>query len=166
MTDPAGPLAPEAQDAIRAVLRRALRDLLVLLAVLVVLGVAVGALVAGLPGVWGALLGAAIALAFSGTTIWSMLRTVRSGLGQMSALVMGAWLAKVVLLVAVLAVLRSMDFYDARVLVVVLTLGVVGSAFADYRAVQASRTPYVVPSARPRDEEPRRVDGGQDQPHR
>ena len=166
MTDPAGPLAPEAQAAICTVLSRALRDLFVLLAVLLVLGVAAGAMISGARGVWGAVLGAAIALAFSGTTIWSMLRTVRSGLGQMSALVMGAWLAKVVLLVVVLAVLRGLEFYDPRVLVVVLTLGVVGSAFADYRAVQASRTPYVVPSAGRRDEEPRSADAGPDQADR
>ncbi|GIG41488.1 hypothetical protein [Cellulomonas phragmiteti] len=160
MTSPADPLAPEAQAAIRAVLHRALRDLLVLLAVLVVLGVVVGGLVAGVAGVWGALVGAALALLFSGTTIWSMLRTVRSGLGQMSALVMGAWLVKVVVLVVVLAVLRGMDFYHPGVLVVVLTLGVVGSAFADYRAVGASRTPYVVPVTTRRDQEPGTADAG------
>lgn len=160
MTSSPGSLAPDAQDAVRALLRRALRDLLVLIAVLSVLGVAAGGALLGLPGVWGALLGAALALLFSGTTIWSMLRTLRSGLGETSALVMGAWLVKVLVLVVVLAVLRGMDFYDPRVLVVVLTLGVVGSAFADYRAVQASRTPYVVPQTGGRDVGPGSADAG------
>lgn len=163
MTSSPGSLAPEAQDAVRGVLRRALRDLLVLIAVLTVLGVVLGAVLAGAPGAWGALVGAALALLFSGTTIWSMLRTVRSGLGETSALVMGAWLVKVVVLVVVLAVLRGMDFYDPRVLVVVLTLGVVGSAVADYRAVQASRTPYVVPQAEARDVRPGSPDAGHDE---
>ena len=54
-------------SAAEAVFRRALRDVLVLLAVLLVLGIVVGGLVAGLPGVWGALIGWGLAAAFSTT---------------------------------------------------------------------------------------------------
>ncbi|MET3975776.1 hypothetical protein [Cellulosimicrobium sp. 4261] len=134
--------------AVRAVFRTALRDVLVLLGALTVLGVAVGALVAGLPGVWGALLGVGVALIFSATTVWTMLRTVDSSPTTTAAIVMASWLGKMVVLVAVLVVLRGMDFYDRWVFAGVLLVGVMGSAALDYRAVSRGRIPYVDPAAR------------------
>ncbi|SIQ66727.1 hypothetical protein SAMN05518682_3250 [Cellulosimicrobium aquatile] len=134
--------------AVRAVFRTALRDVLVLLGALTVLGVAVGALVAGLPGVWGALLGVGVALIFSATTVWTMLRTVDSSPTTTAAVVMASWLGKMVVLIAVLVVLRGMDFYDRWVFAGVLLVGVVGSAALDYRAVSRGRIPYVDPAAR------------------
>ncbi len=134
--------------AVRAVFRTALRDVLVLLGGLLVLGVAVGALVAGLAGVWGALLGVAVALVFSATTVWAMLRTVDASPATTAAVVMGSWLAKMVLLIVALVALRGADFYDRWVFAGVLLVGVIGSAVMDYRAVNRGRIPYVEPGAR------------------
>jgi hypothetical protein len=148
MTTPASSPEPARRPdhgAERAVLRSALRDTLLLVGGLTVLGVVVGALVAGMPGVWGALVGAAIAAFFCATTIWSMLRTVGAGPTTTGAVVMGAWVAKIVVLVVVLALLRGADFYDRWVLFAVLALGAVGSALLDYRAVRGGRVPYVQP---------------------
>ncbi|WP_251150271.1 hypothetical protein [Cellulosimicrobium sp. Marseille-Q4280] len=139
-------IGPHGQ-AVRAVFRTALRDVLVLLGALTVLGVAVGALVAGVPGVWGALLGVAVALVFSATTVWAMLRTVDSSPTTTAAVVMGSWLVKMVVLIAVLVVLRGLDFYDRWVFAGVLLVGVIGSAVMDYRAVNRGRIPYVEPRA-------------------
>jgi hypothetical protein len=130
----------------QAVLRTALRDGLILVAALAVLGSLVGLLVAGLPGLWGGLIGAAIAAFFCGTTVWSMLYTVGKGATTMGAVVMGSWLAKMVVLIAVLVVLTQFDFYDRVVLFVVLLVGAVGSALLDYRAVKNGRITYVEPS--------------------
>jgi hypothetical protein len=121
---------------------------LVLLGGLAVLGIAVGAIVAGTAGVWGALLGVAVALVFSATTVWTMLRTVDSSPTTTAAVVMGSWLAKMVVLVVVLVVLRGLDFYDRWVFAGVLLVGVVGSAVLDYRAVSRGRVPYVEPTPR------------------
>lgn len=129
----------------RAVLRTALRDTSLFLLALAVLGVAVGALVAGVAGVWGALVGVAIAAFFCATTIWSMLRTVGASPTATGAVVMGTWVAKIVVLVVVLAFLRGADFYDRWVLLAVLAVGAIGSALLDYRAVQGGRVPYVQP---------------------
>ncbi len=137
--------ATSSTSAERAVLRTALRDTLLLVGALLVLGVAVGALVSGVPGVWGALVGAALAAFFCATTIWSMMRSVGSSPAAMAGLVMGTWIAKVIVLVVVLALLRGADFYDRLVLFVVLALGAVGSALLDYRAVKGGRVPYVQP---------------------
>lgn len=142
------PVEPgEQAEAVRAVLRRALRDMLVLVAVLAVVGVLVGALVAGLPGVWGAAIGVVVALVFSGTTVLSMLRTADAPAATTAAVILGAWLVKMILLVALFAVLRPMDFYDRNVLVVVVLVGVLGSVYLDYRAVTRGRVPYVEPRA-------------------
>lgn len=127
----------------RRVLRTALRDTLLLLAGLAVVGVAVGALVSGAAGVWGALVGVALAAFFCGVTIWSMARTVGASPAATGAVVMGSWIAKIVVLVVVLAVLRGQDFYDRWVLIAVLAVGAIGSALLDYRAVQRGRVPYV-----------------------
>ncbi|WP_328799011.1 hypothetical protein [Puerhibacterium puerhi] len=149
------PAAPDAAPATtpatdqgepeRRVLRRALRDTLLLLLVLAVVGVVVGALVSGAAGVWGALVGVALAAFFCGVTIWSMGRTVGASPATTGAVVMGSWIAKIVVLVVVLAVLRGQDFYDRWVLIAVLAVGAIGSALLDYRAVQRGRVPYVQP---------------------
>lgn len=131
----------------QAVLRRALRDCLILVAGLAVLGSLVGLLVAGQAGLWGGLIGAALAAFFCATTVLSMIYTVGKGATTMGAVVMGSWIAKMVVLVAVLAVLTRYDFYDRVVLFVVLLLGAVGSALLDYRAVKNGRVPYVEPEA-------------------
>lgn len=134
-------------SAAEAVFRRALRDVTILLAVLLVLALVVGVLVAKVPGLWGGLIGWALAAAFSTTTIVAMMRTARSSPTTMAAVVMGTWLAKVLLVVVVLAVLRPLDFYSAPVLGAVLAVGVIGSAVLDYRAVTTGRVPYVEPGA-------------------
>jgi hypothetical protein len=134
-----------APDPVREVFRTALRDMLLLLVVLAVLGVGAGALVSGAPGGWGALLGVGMTLVFSGTTIVSMLATARSSAVTTGAVIMGTWLVKMIVLVAVLVALRDLDFYNRTVLGVVLLVGVLGSAALDYRAVRAGRVPYTEP---------------------
>ncbi len=152
MTQPSTPAAPDNgpvpthdHDAERRVLRTALRDTGIFLAVLAVLGVGIGALAAGMPGVWGALVGVAIAGFFCATTVWSMLRSVGASPTAMGALVMGTWVAKIVVLVIVLALLRGRDFYDPWVLLAVVAVGAIGSSLLDYRAVSKGRIPYVQP---------------------
>ncbi|WP_369369572.1 hypothetical protein AB1046_12155 [Promicromonospora sp. Populi] len=146
------PVVPQPENdtivAERAMLRTAARDGLILVGVLAVLGSVIGYFVAGLPGVWGALVGAALAGVFSGATVVSMMLTVGKGAVSMGAVVMGGWLVKMVFLVAVLAVLSRQDFYDRWVLMAVVLIGAIGSAVLDYRAVRDGRVPYVQPDAK------------------
>jgi len=148
MTDPTSPTsAPDpGQGVVEHVFRQSLRHMLWLLGALLVLGVGIGWLVAGSKGVWGALIGVGLALVFSGTTVVAMLRTVHSSPQTMAAVVMGTWLAKVVVVIVVLALIRDADFYSKPVLAVVLLVGVLGSAYLDYRAVYSARLPYVEPA--------------------
>jgi hypothetical protein len=141
MTAPV-PTPPTPHGASVAVLRQALRDMLVLLGALTVVGVVVGYLVDGLAGVWGALLGVGIALIFSGTTVVSVLKTANSEPTMMMAVIMGAWLAKLVVVVIALVILRQFDFYNPMMLFLVSVVGVIGSAVLDARAVQRGRVGY------------------------
>ena len=142
-----GPAPASGPSAAEAVFRRALRDTVLLLVALTVLGVLVGALFAGLAGVWGALIGVGLAAVFSGTTVIAMLRTTHTSPQVMAGVVMGTWLAKVLVVIVALALLRGLDFYSAPVLAGVLALGAIGSALLDYRAVSTGRVPYVEPGA-------------------
>lgn len=127
------------------VFKLSLKFTLLLLAGLLVLGSGIGFLVAGMPGVWGALLGVFVALVFSGTTIWSMIHTADKSPNYLMAVVLGAWLMKIVFLIIVIAVIRDLDFYNKIVFAIVLLIGAVGSAGLDILAVSKVRQPYVVP---------------------
>jgi chromate transport protein ChrA len=127
------------------VLRTALRDTALLLGGLTVVGVVVGLLVAGTQGLWGAVVGVALVGFFCATTIVSMMRTVGASPTAMAGVVMGAWVAKIVVLVVVLAIIRGRDFYDPWVLLAVVAVGAIGSALLDYRAVARGRVTYVQP---------------------
>lgn len=134
-----------APGPVEATFRRALRHVLVFLAVLAVVSVGVGWAVSGTAGLWGALLGVAVAVLFSATTVVVMLRTAHSTPATTAMVVLGSWLAKMLVLVVVLAVIRDADFYDRWVFGAVILLGTVGSAILDYRAVAAGRIPYTEP---------------------
>ncbi len=142
------PVRRARQSTAAEVFRTALRSMLRLLVLLLAVGVAAGWATRGLPGVWGALIGVGITLVFSGTTVVAMLRTADSSATTTAAVVMGSWLAKMIVVIVVLAVIRDQVFYDRAVLAAVLAVGVVGSALLDYRAVLRGRVPYVETSTR------------------
>lgn len=125
--------------------RSALRDLLIFLPVLAIVGAVVGYLVAGLPGVWSALMGAGVVLIFSGTTVVSMLRTARSDAAAFAGVVAGLWLAKFAVVLVIIILLRPLDFYDKPVFGIVVIIGAIGAIALDMRAVQRARVPYLEP---------------------
>jgi len=140
---PAGGTPPG--SAAEGAFRSALRDLLVFLPVLAVVGSVVGYLVAGLPGVWSALMGAGVVLIFSGTTVVSMLRTARSDAAAFAGVVLGLWLAKFAVVIVIIIALRPLDFYDRPVFAIVVIVGALGAIGLDMRAVQRARVPYLEP---------------------
>jgi len=126
--------------------RSALRWVLLFLGALAVVSVVVGALVGQGPGVWGALLGTALAAIFSGTTVWSMWWTSRRSPATMLGVVAGSWLVKIIVLFVVVAALRDLDFYHPKVFGITLLVGVLGSLGIDLLAFQRARVPYVDPT--------------------
>lgn len=141
---PAGfePLPSEAGEAMRVILRQALRWAVVLTIVVAVLGSVIGWFIAGAPGVWGALMGAALTLVFCGATIIAMMLTTNSGATTMAAVVVGSWFVKVVVTLGLIIAVRNATFYDKPVFVTTVIIAVIGTLALDMRAVAAGRMPY------------------------
>ncbi|MVU78638.1 hypothetical protein GPX89_15460 [Nocardia sp. ET3-3] len=95
-----------------APLRAALRYGLDGLAVLVVVSAILSSIFAGLPGLWGALIGAALGGAFILTTAASVLFSAKIESGLQGIVLLGSWVGKLLLAVVVIAALKQFDFYN------------------------------------------------------
>lgn len=97
----------------------------------------------GLPGIYGVLLGAAIGGGFVLLTALSVLLTARSTPSTTMAVVLGGWLLKVVVLIAVLLLIRGMNFYDTAALFVTVVLALVVTLGTEVWGVVTSQVTYV-----------------------
>ncbi|MEU1963254.1 hypothetical protein [Nocardia sp. NPDC019255] len=126
-----------------APLRSALRYGLIGLGVLVVLSVALGAAVSGVPGVWGAVLGAAIGGGFILTTAAVVLFGAKLPPSTAGLVMLVSWVLKLLVALIVVAILQRFDFYDR----VVLFFTVVGALIivlgAETYGVVRQKVPYV-----------------------
>lgn len=141
-------------DPVRAVFRRALRDVLVLTVVVTAVGTVVGGVLLGAPGVWGGVVGGLIALLTAGATPVTMLRTAGAPLLTAMLAMVAAWVAKSLVVICSVALLRGSEWFDARVLFGVAAAALLGSVLVDARAVQGGRVPYVTPAPAPADGDP------------
>lgn len=121
------------------------RGMLVLLVALLVLGVGIGWGVAGMPGVWAALLGAGLAAAFTLTTVVLGQVTADKPIWVASGALLGGWVAKVVILFAVMLIVRGQDFYDRFVLFGVVVVAIIGTTAIEVREAMRARVPYTAP---------------------
>ena len=126
-----------------APLRAAARHGVLGLAALTVAAAVIAGLVVGAPGVWAALLGAAVGGGFVLFTVAVVLGTARSEPTTMAAVLLGSWLLKLVVLIGVLAVLRRFDFYDRTTFGVVILAAAVGLLALETRAIVRTRAVYV-----------------------
>ena len=134
--------------SVTPILTRALRyGGILALAVAVVAGV-VGLLVAGLPGLFGGLFGAALAAVFLGLTAGSMLFAGRVTKGDTTSptffgIVLGVWLLKLVVFLVAAILFRGIDWIDPYVFFLAVIVAVMGSLVADVVAFLRARVPYV-----------------------
>ena len=113
-----------------------------------IIGSVVGALVAGLPGTLSALIGAGMGFVFLGLTAASILLADRvTGSDLLSpayfGIVIGAWMLKFIVFIALVFALRDATFVEPVVLFVTLVAAVIGGLITDMVAVTRSRVPYV-----------------------
>ncbi|MEU0541053.1 hypothetical protein [Nocardia sp. NPDC005978] len=99
-----------------APLRAALRYGIAGLAVLVVISAILSTIIAGTPGLWGALLGAAIGGGFILTTAASVLFSAKIESGLQGIVLLGSWVGKLLVALVVVAVLKQYDFYSSGAL--------------------------------------------------
>lgn len=138
---------PAPTSAVRTAFGAVLRDVVVFVVALTVLGSVVGFLVRGTEGLWGALIGSAIAALFTLTTAVIMYVTADKPIHVTTASATGAWIVKMIVLVVALAILRDLEFYDKVVFFVVLTVAIMGSLVVEMRGLAAARIPHVDPGA-------------------
>ncbi|WP_295624990.1 hypothetical protein [uncultured Corynebacterium sp.] len=97
----------------------------------------------GVPGVWGVVLGAAIGGGFVLLTVISVLATAKSTPTMTGAVVMFGWLAKIVVLILILLVLRDMTFYDPMAFFVTVVLAMMVTIGAEVWGMSQSNLTYV-----------------------
>lgn len=114
-----------------------------------VLAIVIGFLIAGMPGLWGGLLGIAIPVAFFSITVLVAVITVRVRPEVFGAAILGSWLIKIVVLIAVLAVLSRADFYDRAIFFAAFVVGTIGYLVTEAVIVVRTRVPYIEPEQRP-----------------
>lgn len=130
-----------------AALRRAVQFGALGLVVLAVVGTVIGGIAAGLPGVWGALIGAAIGGGFILVTAISVLLTARLPAITAAAVLLGGWLIKMAIALVVLGLLNPLDFYSRPTLVIVMVAALVLVLGSETWGVLGSKMLYVEPAS-------------------
>lgn len=106
-------------------------------------GALIGYLIAGAPGVWGAVLGVGISLLFFTATVGLSLATARLQPQMLGVVVLGSWLAKTVALIVILVLLDGRDFYSRGVFFVSLLICTFGYLGMEALIVSRTRVLYV-----------------------
>jgi hypothetical protein len=101
----------------------------------------IGWLVAGTDGLFSALAGAIIALGFVSLTALSVWIGGRLNLGAFYGVVLGGWILKIVIFLAVIAVLRHATWVNGPTLFFTLTASVLGSLAIDSWVFLKARLP-------------------------
>ena len=122
---------------------KALKFNLLLALAVAVIGSGIGFLVFGLPGVYSALIGAAITGVFGARTIGSIKLGARLGLNGFYARVLGGWLLKVLLFAVLLGVLQSATFISGPMFFFAVVASVLGALAIDSYLVLSAKLPVV-----------------------
>jgi hypothetical protein len=108
-----------------------------------IVGSLIGFFAAGLPGLFGALAGAAIALVFVSLTALSVLVGSKLSLGAFYGIVLGGWLLKMVLFMIAISVLLHIEDLNGVAVFGTLVPSILGSLAVDAYVVTKSKIPAV-----------------------
>lgn len=134
--------------SVTPLLTRALRYGGIVAGVVAVGAALIGLAVAGVPGLLGGLVGAAMSAVYLGLTAVSMLVGGRAARGDGTSpvffgVVIGFWLLKLVVFVIAAIWLRGQDWMNPAVFAGTVIVAVLGSLVADVVAFLTARIPYV-----------------------
>ena len=124
---------------------RAARAGLIAWAGLTALGMLLGYVIVGTSGLWGSSLGAVVAGAFFAVTAVVALKTTKVGPDQLGFVILGSWLLKIVILMGVLAWLRTQDFYSRPFFFAVLLIQTMVLLVLEATILTRAKVPYVEP---------------------
>ncbi|EFG48402.1 hypothetical protein HMPREF0183_0370 [Brevibacterium mcbrellneri ATCC 49030] len=102
----------------------------------------IGYVAVGMPGLYSALIGAAVSFVFFSITALVLLLTADMDPTVMAAGVLGGFLIKIAGFLGVIALLGDKGFYDRLTLFLTLVVGAVVSLSIDVVAVRKARIPY------------------------
>ena len=122
---------------------KALRLTAYLAIAIVVAGGALGLMIYGMPGLYSALIGAAVAAVFGTLTILSIRFGSRLGLNGFYALVLGGWLMKILLFALLLGALQSAEFISGPMFFFSVVASVLGGLAIDSYLVLSAKLPAV-----------------------
>jgi hypothetical protein len=135
-------------------MRAAVRYGVLGLLALTVIASVIGWLVAELPGVWGALIGAAVGGGFILFTALGVLLTAKLPAITAGAVLLGTWLLKLILAIVVMALLKPLDFYSKGSLVLTIVFALIIVLGAETYGVVSQRALYVEPRSSAADDPP------------
>ncbi|HKS43713.1 MAG TPA: hypothetical protein VJT49_01105 [Amycolatopsis sp.] len=111
------------------------------------LGVVVSAVLAGLPGLFGALAGGAIGFASCLATLWMMRKTAAMHPMAVMAVALGGYIVKLLVLLGVLTALRGVDALQPKALALTMLAVILASAAAEAVAFRRTKIPTIVPAS-------------------
>lgn len=124
-------------------MRTVLRYSVMLVAAIAVIGSVIGWFVAGWPGVVSAIIAAAVALMFAGVTALSIIFAARFDSGMFMAVILGAWILKLIAFLAVLAIVKQLKVTHDWMLWGTMVAAMIGQLAIDVIVVLRSRQGYV-----------------------
>ena len=137
-------------DDLKSVMTRVLRFGLLLVLGISLMGSLAGFFVAGMSGVFGALVGGSAVLIFTGMTALSVLIGSKLPLAGFVGTVLGGWLIKMVLFLIIFTLIDNADWLtqEARpVVFFTIVAAVVGGLILDTMIVSKARFPVVTDQA-------------------
>ena len=120
-----------------------LKQGLVLVAAIAVLGGGLGLIFAGVAGLVSGLIGATLALLFSSLTALSVFFGGKLSLGGFFGVVLGGWIAKLLVFIGLVLLLKGASFIVGPILFVCVVVSVIGSLALDAIVVLKTRIPTV-----------------------
>jgi len=131
-------------ESVRTLATAMLRTSAVPVAVTAVLAVLVSTVVAGLPGLWGSLVGVVVSVASGLATLWLMHRTAALPVHFVMAAALGGFAGKMVVLLVTMLLLRGADGLDTRSLALTMLAVIVVTAVFETLAFRRTKIPTLI----------------------